>query len=438
MRDPAHLEGCGHDLDTNPAEPMEIVSPPLARQPGPSARAGSAFEVFRIALGLGLTAFGGPVAHIGYFERTYVRRLHWLTEEDFARLAALCQMLPGPASSQLGFLIGLGRAGWTGAAAAWAGFTLPSAALMFAFALAAPHLGGPLPAAALHGLNLVAVAVVAQAVRSMGARLCPDLGRVAVAAAAAAGLLVFGGPAGPVIALAAGAFAGLILKPALREPATVAPTLRTGSGFAAVLFAVFLAGLAAAFAPHAPRGLGGFCAIAYRSGALVFGGGHVVLPLLRDALVPAGWLSDRAFLSGYGAAQALPGPLFAFAAYLGAVSAPTGAGLAGAAAWAGAGLAAIFLPGLLLAAAGARIWTFAGEHPRARDALAGVNAAVVGVLGAALYSPVWTTAVRGGADAAVALVGYVLLDRFRAPPILVACACALGAVALAAATPLGR
>jgi chromate transporter len=396
---------------------------PALEPPKPATRRGPALEVFKTALSLGLTSFGGPIAHLGYFERTYVRRLRWITTEDYASLVALCQMLPGPASSQVGFLIGLRRAGWPGALAAWLGFTLPSAIALFAFALAAPALRGPLVQTALHGLKLVAVAVVAQAVWNMARNLCPDRTRAALALGSAILLLLYGGAATQVAALALGAAGGLLLLRRDDVPlASFESPVGPRAGLAALgLFAglLFLLPVAGHLAPHS---LVDFAAIFYRAGALVFGGGHLVLPLLRDALTPSGWLTDDAFLAGYGAAQAVPGPLFTFAAYLGAAAAPS-TGLMTAAAWAFTALVFAFLPGLLLAAAGARLGTWIGTRPFARTALAGVNAAVVGVLGAALYNPIWTSAVGDGRDAAIALSGFVLLERWRLPPLAVTAFC---------------
>ena len=397
----------------------------------PPAR-GGALEVFAVALGLGLTSFGGPIAHLGYFERTYVQRRRWLSAGDYAGLVALCQMVPGPASSQVSFLIGLRRAGWPGALAAWLGFTLPSALLMFAFAWLAPRLDGPLPQAILHGLKLVAVAVVAQAVWSMAAKLCPDLQRTALAVVAAVLLLLFGGPLMQLVALAVGAGGGALL---CRGPQSqpVPPRLPVGRRAGFVFMAIFvglLIGLPVA-AQAAPRSMLGMIAIFYKTGALVFGGGHVVLPLLRDALVPSGWVGDNAFLSGYGAAQAVPGPLFTFAAYLGATIAPHGSGIGMTALWSAAALVFIFLPGGLVALAGLPLWNWVGHHPTARGALAGVNAAVVGVLGAALYTPIWTSAILGARDLAVALVAFMLLERWRAPPILIVVFCVASALVMA-------
>ena len=387
-------------------------------------RRGGALEVFLVALGLGLTSFGGPIAHLGYFERTYVQRRRWLSAEDYAGLVALCQMIPGPASSQVGYLVGLRRAGWAGAFAAWFGFTLPSALIMFAFAWLAPKLTAPLAQTALHGLKLVAVAVVAQAAWSMGRKLCTDLQRTALALLAAAILLVFSGSAAQLIALAIGAVGGVILCRGAGAQ-SAAPKLSVGprlGGAALVVFMALLVALPLA-AAHAPHSLLAMAAIFYKAGALVFGGGHVILPLLRDALVPTGWLPDGQFLAGYGAAQAVPGPLSTFAAYLGAVLAPQGAAPTVIALWSGIALVFIFLPGLLVALAGVPLWNWMGHHPAARGALAGVNAAVVGVLGAALYNPIWISAVLNGRDLAIALIGFLLLERWRVPPILIVVFC---------------
>src|SRR5271165_405706 len=397
----------------------EVTSPTVEPHQGRAA------EVFWVALRLGLTSFGGPIAHLGYYERTYVRQRRWLTPDEYGGLVALCQMVPGPASSQVGYLIGLRRAGWAGAFAAWAGFTLPSAIVMFAFALLAPRLEGPTTDAVLHGLKLVAVAVVAQAVWSMARNLCPDRPRAALALLAAALLLVVSGSFVQIAVLLIGAVGGALLcrnLPAAPELPAMPVTLRTG-GMALGLFLILLVTLplAGAVAPHSLLALAG---IFYKAGALVFGGGHVVLPLLRDALVPQGWLSDDTFLAGYGVAQAIPGPLFTFSAYLDAVVAPAGVALL----WSAVALFFIFLPGVLIALAGLPVWLWLGHHPAARAALAGINAAVVGVLGAALYNPIWLSAVGNGRDVAIALAGFLLLERWRVPPLAIVVFCVAAAM----------
>ncbi len=399
--------------------------------PASASKPGSAVEVLGVSLVLGLTSFGGPIAHLGYFERAYVRQRQWLSAEEYAGLVALCQMSPGPASSKVGFLVGLRRAGWSGALAAWLGFTLPSAIAMLAFALAAPRMQGAAMDAVLHGLKLVAVAVVAQAVWSMARKLCPDLPRAGIALVAAALLLVLGGAWMQMLALAAGALGGMLL---CRNTGalTALPAMPVGpkAGLAALVAYVALLALAPLVAHAVPHTLAALSAAFYQAGALVFGGGHVVLPLLHDALVPSGWLSDDAFLAGYGAAQAVPGPLFTFSAYVGALVAPAGSALS----WSAAALVFLFLPGMLIALAGVPLWTWLGRHAGARAALAGINAAVVGILGAALYDPIWTSAVRGGVDVAIAVAGLLLLERWRVPPlaIVVLCVCASLASAFAA------
>ena len=368
----------------------------------------AALQVLGAFLRLGLTCFGGPIAHLGYFREEFVRRRAWLDEASYAELVALCQLLPGPASSQVGFSIGLLRAGWRGGLAAWCGFTLPSAILMVLVAygagdLAATRVGTGL----LHGLRLVAVAVVAQAVWGMARTLCPDRERASIAVLAC--VLALGAPSstGQLLAIALGALAGLCWCTAggpLPPPPPLALSRRTGVS-CLVLFALLLGGL-----PLLGPRVALFEAF-YRSGALVFGGGHVVLPLLRAAVVAPGWVPENTFLAGYGAAQAVPGPLFSFAAYLGAVAAgPLGAAVA---------LVGIFLPGLLLVAGALPFRHAFRAWPSAQAAIAGVNAAVVGLLGAALYDPVWTGTVNTPADFALALVGFALLTAWRVPSVAV-------------------
>jgi len=394
------------------------------------AAAGAPLDVFLVFLGLGLTSFGGPIAHLGYFRRAFVERRAWLSEAAFADIVALCQFLPGPASSQVGFAVGLTRAGFWGGVAAWTGFTLPSAVLMTAFAYVQPYVGsGPVGLAALHGLTLVAVAVVAQALLAMARSLCTDRPTASIAAGAA--LIVIASPVsvGQLAAILAGGLAGLaVCRGAPAAPAEdgaprpASGWLIAGLGLFALLFlpgGVFLAGSPAAALFHA----------FYKSGALVFGGGHVVLPLLRDQVVAPGWVSDGAFLSGYGMAQAVPGPLFTFAAYLGAVS-RVGGGLGGGLGGAAIALAAIFLPGLILVGALLPHWRRLRGAAAAQAAMRGVNAAVVGILGMAFYNPVWTSGVRAPADLGIALAAFVLLVAWRAPPLLVVLGCVGASVSL--------
>jgi chromate transporter len=386
---------------------------------------GSAVEVFFAFLKLGLTSFGGPIAHLGYFRSEFVARRRWLDERAYADIVALAQFLPGPASSQAGFAIGLTRAGYAGGAAAWLGFTMPSVLLMLAFAaglrgLADTAVGNGL----LHGLKLVAVAIVAQAVLGMARSLCPDRQRATIAVLALALVVALPGSAGQLGAIAAGGLLGLVLCRRMAvEPHAAAPLVSRRAGL--VFLVVFFILLAVAFVPAGRTAFGLFDAF-YRSGALVFGGGHVVLPLLRDAVVVPGWTSDNAFLAGYGMAQAVPGPLFTFAAYLGAVIDVPPGGVAGAA----IALLAIFLPGLLALMGALPFWQALRSRPRAQAAMAGINAAVVGLLGAAFYSPVWISAVHSPADFAVAAAAFVALVVWRAPPLLAVVACAVAGVAL--------
>jgi chromate transporter len=380
---------------------------------------GDPAEVLRVALRLGLTSFGGPIAHLGYFERTYVRERGWLSAEQYAALVALCQILPGPTSSQVGFLIGLHRAGWRGALLAWVGFTLPSALLLYAGARLAAHVQGPLADATVHGLKLAAVAVVAQAVWSMARRLCTDASTGLIALCAAALLLASGASSSQLAALAAGFTAGLLWCRPESVPllATESIVQQRSAWLALAAFTVLLLVLPA-LAWRFPHSGVALAQVFYRAGALVFGGGHVVLPLLRAALVPTGWLSDDAFLAGYGLAQAVPGPLFSVAAYLGASAvpgAPTGGALIA--------LLAIFLPGLLLAVAGSSLWAALAHHTRVRAGITGINAAVVGILAAALYNPVWISAVHDPADIAVAAGALLLLATGRVPPLGVVLLC---------------
>ena len=396
----------------------------------PATGRGSALEVLRIFLRLGLTSFGGPIAHIGYFREEFVARRKWLDEHAYADLVGLCQFLPGPASSQVGFSIGLMRAGYRGALAAWLGFTLPSAIALVLFAYGAGALGGPVGVGLLHGLKLVAVAIVAQAVWGMARSLCPDRERASIAVVAALIILFSSSSIAQVSAIALGGIAGLWLcrnAPASPSGHVSIPVSRTVGIAVLTLFVVLLAGLPVLKALTQSSGVALFEAF-YRSGALVFGGGHVVLPLLREAFVVPGWIGDDTFLAGYGAAQAVPGPLFTFSAYLGAVVNITPHGLAGAA----LGLVGIFLPGILILLGALPFWDTFRRRANAQAVMRGVNAAVVGLLGAALYSPVWTSSVKGPPDFAIALVGFVLLMAWRAPPLVVVLVSAMAGAAIGA------
>jgi chromate transporter len=390
---------------------------------------GSPLEVLFAFVKLGVGSFGGPIAHIGYFREEFVVRRRWLDERAYADLVGLCQFLPGPASSQVGFSIGLLRAGFAGALAAWTGFTLPSAMALVLFAYGAGKLAGPVGTGLLHGLKLVAVAIIAQAVWGMARTLTPDRERASIAVVAALIILFSATSVAQIAAIAFGGIAGLVLCRGAEPPAAghlTLPVSRTVGLCALAAFFLVLLGLPILHSFVASPGLALFEAF-YRSGALVFGGGHVVLPLLREAFVTPGWVSDDAFLAGYGAAQAVPGPLFTFAAYLGAVVGPSPHGIAGAV----LGLIAIFLPGVLVLIGTLPFWDAFRRRANAQAAMRGINAAVVGLLGAALYNPVWTSTVKTSADLAIALVGFTLLTAWRAPPLVVVCVSALGGIALA-------
>ncbi len=396
----------------------------------PSAlRPGSALEVLQVFLKLGLSSFGGPVAHIGYFREEFVVRRRWLEDGAFSDLVALCQFLPGPASSQVGFSIGLMRAGFRGALAAWIGFTLPSAVALALFADGVSAVRGPIGAGILHGLKLVAVAVVAQAVFGMARTLCPDRRRALIAVAAALIVLSSASAGAQVAAIVLGGMAGLWLcrsSAAAAMGSFAVPVSRRAGLASLAIFSALLVGLPPLAGAGPPRGVALFDAF-YRSGALVFGGGHVVLPLLRNAFVMPGWVSDDTFLAGYGAAQAIPGPLFTFAAYLGAVVKLPPHGLAGAV----IGLAGIFLPGMLILVAALPYWQILRARTDAQASMRGINAAVVGILGAALYSPVWTSSVASPGDVAAVLVGFALLTFWRVPPLAVVLMGALAGIVLA-------
>ena len=385
------------------------------------------WEVLLVATRLGLTSFGGPIAHIGYFREEYVVRRRWLSDARFAELVALCQFLPGPASSQLGIAIGYGRAGYLGALLAWLGFTLPSAAAMILFAYGVTEFGGE-DAGWLRGLQIVVVAVVANALWGMANQLAPDRPRISIAVLAAIALLVLGGVAAQLSVIAAGAALGLIfLRPGTGE-AAAPPVRRRGIGMAAlalVLFAGLLVLLPVASRIVADPVLQAFESF-YRSGSLVFGGGHVVLPLLQAEVVGPGWVSADDFVAGYGAAQAIPGPLFTFSAYLGTIMGITES------AWLGGliALAAVFLPSFLLVLGLLPLWDRVRTIQFVRRALMGVNAAVVGILLAALYDPVFSGSIASATDFALAAAAFALLSFWKIPPWLVVLLTAAGGALL--------
>ena len=374
-------------------------------------------SVFLIFLRLGLTSFGGPIAHLGYFREEFVSRRKWLSERSYADLVALCQFLPGPASSQVGLALGLSRAGYRGALAAWAGFTLPSAIALVLFALGISSYGETFTDGALHGLKIVAVAVVAQAVWGMAKILCTDVPRVSIMAAATCIVLGFPTAQGQIGVIVAAAILGLLVfKPAEAVKLDSLPLKvgrRTGGLFLA-LFLVFLGGLPILAELAANQSVALVDAF-YRAGSLVFGGGHVVLPLLQAEVVPSGWIANERFLAGYGAAQAVPGPLFTFAAFLGASMQSAPSGVTGGVIC----LLAIFAPSFLLVVGALPFWEQLRCNMRMQAALAGINAAVVGLLLAALFTPVWTSAIHSPRDFSLGLVAFIALLFWKLPPWLV-------------------
>jgi chromate transporter len=390
----------------------------------PAQPAPSTIAVFRIFLMLGLTSFGGPIAHLGYFRNEFVERRQWLSERSYADLIALCQFLPGPASSQVGLALGMSQAGYRGAAAAWLGFTLPSALALMALAVGISSSGQQLNGGLLSGLKIAAVAVVAQAVWGMARNLCPDAPRVTLMAVAACLVLASPTAWGQVSVIVAAGLAGLwLFKPAADNqdhdviPVTVS---RRAGALWLILFFILLAGLPLLAVLWPSQGMAMFDAF-FRAGALVFGGGHVVLPLLQTAVVPTGWVDNDMFLAGYGAAQAVPGPLFTFAAFLGAASNQALTG------WLGGliALLAIFAPSFLLIAGALPFWEQIRRNARMQAALMGINAAVVGLLLAALYNPVWISAITDATDFALALLALVALIYWRLPSWLVVLLCAV-------------
>ncbi|MDO8476389.1 MAG: chromate efflux transporter [Candidatus Rokubacteria bacterium] len=409
--------------------PQDPTEGPAGTELRAAGRWHGALEVLAAATRLGLTSFGGPVAHLGYFRNEYVVRRRWVDDQTYGDLVALCQFLPGPASSQVGIALGIFRAGLLGGLAAWIGFTLPSAIALVLFGLGIR--GMDLSQAGwLHGLKVAAVAVVAQAVWGMARSLCPDRERATMAILAALAVSAWPAAGGQVLVIALAGIVGLRLLPGsggMGAPHVRVPFGRPLGIGALIMFFALLVALPVLryLAPFPPLAV--FDSF-YRAGSLVFGGGHVVLPLLHAEVVPPGWVSNEQFLAGYGAAQAVPGPLFTFAAYLGAVmqSRPNG--------WAGAALAliAIFLPSFLLVVGALPFWDVLRTRAAFQAALRGINAAVVGLLLAALYHPVWTSAIHAPADFALALAAFGLLTLWAMPPWLVVAFAAAGGSAIAA------
>jgi chromate transporter len=390
---------------------------------------GSPLEVLAVSTRLGLTSFGGPIAHLGYFREEYVARRKWIDEQSYADLVALCQFLPGPASSQVGIGLGIIRAGLLGGIMAWIGFTLPSAIalMLFGFGVQRVDIAN---AGWLHGLKIVAVAVVAQAVWGMARSLCPDRERATIAILAAIAVLAVPTALGQVLTIAVAGLVGWRLLPATVVPASHSarvPLSRRAGIIAWVLFFALLGGLPLLRLVSPSQGLALFDSF-YRVGSLVFGGGHVVLPLIWSEVVPTGWVSNEEFVAGYGAAQAVPGPLFTFSAYLGTVMHEPPNGLAGSA----LALVAVFLPSFFLVVGALPFWDTVRAHPSFQAALRGINAAVVGLLASALYTPVWTSAIAGPADFALGLAAFGLLMFWKLPPWLVVILTALGGAAIGA------
>jgi chromate transporter len=398
--------------------------------PAPPAARGSALEVLRVATRLGLTSFGGPVAHLGYFHDEYVVRRKWLDEHSYADLVALCQFLPGPASSQVGIAIGILRARLLGGLMAWLGFTLPSAAALLLFAYGLQRAGDVAGAGWLHGLKIAAVAVVAFAVWGMARSLAPDRARASITIAAALVALTWPAAAGQVLIIAVAGLVGWRFLPATGGPPSLHLRVPISHRLGVAAWVLFFGLL---FLAPLLRGLSDSHALAlfdsfYRVGSLVFGGGHVLLPLLQAEVVPPGWVTQSDFIAGYGATQAVPGPLSTFAAYLGAVETPQPNGVAGGA----LALAAIFLPSFLLVIGALPLWGVVRGRTGFQAALKGINAAVVGLLLAALYTPVWTSAILTPGDFGLALLAFGLLAFWKAPPWLVVVIAAAGGALLSA------
>ncbi|HTV36410.1 MAG TPA: chromate efflux transporter [Xanthobacteraceae bacterium] len=392
-------------------------------------------EVLAVFLRLGLTCFGGPIAHLGYFHEEFVVRRKWLDEKTYVDLVALAQFLPGPASSKVGIAIGLSRAGYWGALAAWTGFTLPSAIALVLFGYGVAALGDALHSGWLHGLMVAAVAVVAQAVLTMMRSLAPDRARATLAVVAAVVVMVLPTSIAQIGAIVVGGIVGFLLfrtAPPADQVNLPHPVGRGAAIAAIIVFFTILLGLpfvVAAVPSHALQLFDAF----YRAGSLVFGGGHVVLPLLQASVVPPGWVSNDAFLAGYGAAQAVPGPLFTFSAFLGTVMSPAPNG------WIGAilCLVAMFMPAFLLVIGPLPFWDDLRRRAWAQGALRGINAAVVGLLLSALYNPVWVSGITNAGDFALAVAAFLLLFMWKTPPWLVVVFCAAGGQALTL-LPLGH
>ena len=398
-----------------------VISVPEGRTP--------LLTIFLVFLRLGFTSFGGPVAHLAYFRDEFVSRRNWIEERAYADLVALCQFLPGPASSQVGIGVGLARGGLLGAFVAWIGFTMPSALALIAFGYSVVANHDVVNSGVLHGLKVVAVAVVAQAVWTMARNLCPDAKRATLAVLAACAVLAASTPLAQISVIVIGGLAGLLFLRADTPREHVPLGINVNRLLAVASLLLFFVGLiglpilATVYPSHTLALVESF----YLSGSLVFGGGHVVLPLLQSEVVPSGWVSNDAFLAGYGAAQAVPGPLFTFAAYLGAVLEPVPNRLTGGIIC----LTAIFVPSFLLVVGVLPFWDSLRGVKAMQTTLLGINAAVVGLLLAALYNPVWTSAILSPSDFGLAIGAYTLLVFWKVPPWLVVILTAVGGWLLA-------
>lgn len=380
---------------------------------------GNILDVFITFLKLGFTSFGGPAAHIGYFHKTLVEQKKWVSESQFAQLLAVCQFLPGPASSQLGFSLGLIRAGWLGALLAFLAFTLPSALILILFANSLSLFSNDIGIAAIHGLKLVACVVVADALLGMSKNLCPDAPRKGIALVVMALLLAFSSPWAQIGAVILGGIAGVYVCKSVAQQTLTPLPIRYGKKLGMTAFICFLALLLTLPFVSKEHMLPQIADAFYQAGALVFGGGHVVLPLLEESTVGANWVTQETFFVGYGASQAIPGPMFAFSAYLGALT-PTQH-----ASWIGASVALIFmfLPGFLLVIAALPLWKRVADNTQASKAIMGVNAAVVGLLGAAFYDPIITSGITSNMDVAVAVIGLGLISVWKLSPLYVVLWC---------------
>lgn len=388
-------------------------------------QSGNPLEVFLAFLKLGLTSFGGPIAHLGYFRHELVEKRKWVSESQYAQLLAICQFLPGPASSQLGFSLGLVRSGWLGGVAAFIAFTTPSALLLIIFGAFLPYLSGPVGQASIHGLKIVAFAVVSHGVLGMLRQLCPDIQRIIIATLATVGVLIGGTAIVQMIVVGSGALAGIVLcKDVQPNPDSSLDVrhVRSSGLILLILFGVLLVAL-----PILANLYNGYLTVTesfYRAGALVFGGGHVVLPLLEESVVTGGWVTKDQFLAGYGASQAVPGPMFSFSAYLGLVYSQGLGGVLSAC----IALLSILLPGFLLVGGLLPFWKQVAKGVYSARGIAGVNAAVVGILGAALYDPIFITAIEEASDMAVAVVAFMLLAKLRLSPLLIVAWCVSASV----------